>query len=117
MYKIKYFPDEDHAPMKEFLSDLVKSGQKQKYFSILRYVEKLKEFGFEINEKFKSGALRKLEEDLWELKPSNIRVFVTYIKESHEFYLLHAFKKEKNTTPSEEKKRARNEIRKLKKNI
>lgn len=49
-----------------------------------------------------------LEEDIWELRPGNNRVFYFYYQEQH-FVLLHDFRKKSMKTPKREISRAKAE--------
>lgn len=49
-----------------------------------------------------------LEEDIWELRPGNNRVFYFYYQEQH-FVLLHHFRKKSMKTPKREISRAKAE--------
>ena len=114
MYPIKYMPNDEHALFKSFFQSLMKNGNNQLIKTIMYYIDKLSEFGFDINNNFKSESLKKLEDNLWELRPNSARILVTFSAKEQAFYILNCFIKKTNTTPEEEKIRARNLINKIK---
>jgi phage-related protein len=113
MYKIKYMPDDEHAHFKTLLSTLLKTGQKQTIKTVLLYIDKLAEYGFEMNSEFKPESLKKIEANLWELRPRNVRIMLTFNAKEQAFYLLNYFIKKSNVTPEEVKVKARHLISKI----
>ena len=72
-----------------------------KHTAILLYIDKLKEYGFNINKNFTVTAIKPIREQVYELRPSSTRVFFFYYKEGV-FVLLHAYEKKTNTTDPKE---------------
>lgn len=114
MYKIKYMPDDENALLKSFLISLSKDGNHQIGKSVLLYIDRLREHGFDINKDFKSQSLKKIKEKLWELRPKSARILLTYHAKEQAFYILNCFIKKTNKTPEEEKNKARILIEQIK---
>lgn len=55
-----------------------------------------------------SNITKHIEEDIWELRPGNNRVFYFYYNDQH-FVLLHHFRKKSMKTPKREINRAKSE--------
>ena len=109
MYDVISYPDEDSALIHSLIVDIVKSGDQRNYADLIRYTSKLKEFGFDMNSKFKSQSYKKLDENLYELRPKNIRIFFTY--KDGTFYILHGFFKQSQETPKKEIERAKKYVK------
>lgn len=114
MYTIKYMPDDEHALLKSFLISLSKDGNKQLLKTVLLFIDRLSEYGFDINKEFKSGSLKKIEDKLWELRPKSARILLTYHAMEQAFYILNCFIKKTEKTPEEEKIKARNLMERIK---
>jgi phage-related protein len=106
-------PDDEHAHFKTLLLSLSKTGQKQTIKTVLMYIDKLAEYGFEMNNEFKQESLKKIEPNLWELRPKNVRIMLTFNAKEQAFYLLNYFIKKSNVTPEEVKVKARHLIAKI----
>lgn len=78
-----------------------------------RYVKKLKEFGFSINQNFKRNALKKLSKELYELRVDCVRLML-YFDGNDFFVILHGFVKKQQKTPQSEINKALKEIKKWK---
>lgn len=113
MAKIKYYPDEDHAPIKKLLEKLSDSSHSRQLKTLLLTLDMLEKYGFRINEEFKSETIKSFGNDLWEIRAFNVRIFFTYHKENQTIWLLHGFIKKSQKTPKKEIKQARIEIAKL----
>lgn len=114
MYDVIPYPDNDNALINSLLADIKKSGDNKNYNDFKRFTESLSLHGFEINTKFKKNALRKIEDDLYELRPLKFRIMVTHFQ--NVFYLLNGFFKDTNKTPNKEKEIAKHYIQEIKQN-
>lgn len=74
------------------------------YKQITYYIELLQQNGTRMPE----NITKHLEEDIWELRPGNNRVFYFYFKDDV-FVLLHHFRKKSQKTPRKEIERAKAE--------
>ena len=94
------------SPVKEF----VENQDKITYMKLIHAVELLENGGPYL----KPPYIKKLQDKLYELRISGkaaIRIFYTII--NGEYYLLHAFKKKSQKTPSKELKIALDRMREL----
>lgn len=103
--QIKSYPDDDDDLLRSLLEYIKKSGQKKLYLTLIKHLDKLEIHGFEINKLFKKDAIKRLEIDIYELRPDNIRILFTVIKE--DIWLLTWFIKKTDKTPEIEKQKAR----------
>lgn len=92
------------APFEEFTSEVRKSGKRSDLVKIYRYVESLKERGFSLLD---IQHMKRIEGDLYELRPKPFRVFVYWRESEGAFYLLNGFRKKSPETPRHEKDRAK----------
>lgn len=53
--------------------------------------------------------MKRIDEDIWELRPGNNRVFYFYYDENEIFVLLHHFRKKSRKTPKREIEQAKAE--------
>lgn len=101
-----------------FLDGLFKhlemSGDHQTYREVRLYLDKLKEFGLSMNEKFKRNSIKRLKSGLFYLRPKRIRIYFTVIKEN-EYHLLSWYNKKSKKSPKKEIDRAINLSKRLKK--
>lgn len=101
-----------------FLDGLFKhlemSGDYQTYREVRLYLDKLKEFGLSMNEKFKRNSIKCLKSGLFYLRPKRIRIYFTVIKEN-EHHLLSWYNKKSKKSPKKEIDRAINLSKRLKK--
>ena len=89
---------------RDFVSDYIREVSK-KYgdkdvFSIRAAIVFLKKHGFEAN-RYKRQLIKKIEGDLYELRPGNNRIFFFYF-DGKKFVLLHGFRKKTQKTPQHE---------------
>ncbi|MBI2086154.1 type II toxin-antitoxin system RelE/ParE family toxin [Candidatus Daviesbacteria bacterium] len=95
-----------NSPVKEF----VENQDKTTYMKLIHAIELLENGGPYL----KPPYIKKLQDKLYELRISGkvaIRIFYTII--NGEYYLLHAFKKKSQKTPSKELKVALDRAREL----
>lgn len=109
MYDVIPYPENGRALIKDLLDEFKKSGNPKYYTDLRKYTKKLSEHGFDINQNFKALAMKKLEDDMYELRPPNFRILFTY--KHGVFYLLNGFLKESKKTPASQKDKARDYIK------
>jgi phage-related protein len=93
----------------DFLEELRKKSAINKdariqYKQISLYIQLLQEQGTRLSD----NITKHLEDDIWELRPGNNRVFYFYHRENT-FVLLHHFRKKSQKTPRREIERAKAE--------
>ena len=102
MYKVEmYETPMGNKPIEKYLEKLIAQHKENELTEILLYIDKLKEYGFNINKNFTVKAIKPIREQVYELRPSSTRVFFFYYKEGV-FVLLHAYEKKTNTTDPKE---------------
>ena len=110
MYTIEFYEKANgDCAVWEFLETLrVKSGTNKdariQFKQISMYIELLKTNGTHLSE----NITKHLEEDIWELRPGNNRVFY-FCVEDNRFVLLHQFRKKSQKTPRREIEQAKAE--------
>lgn len=109
MYDVIPYPDIDNALINDLMEQFKKSGDNRNYSDFKKYTKKLAEYGLEMNEKYKRGSFKKLENDMYELRPTNFRIMFTC--KDQIFYLLNGFFKKSDETPPAEKDLARKYIK------
>ena len=72
---------------------------------ILSYIKSLELYGTRVGE----PIVKHIEDDIWELRPLNNRIFFFYFKDN-KFILLHYFVKKTNKTPKKEIEEAKNRM-------
>lgn len=76
MFEIKiYETPAGNRPFEKYIEKLLKQHKEDEVYELRAYLNKLKEFGYKINEEFKPLAIKLLREDIYELRPSSSRVF------------------------------------------
>ena len=94
MYTVEFYEKADgNSELWDFLEDLRKKAANNKdariqYKQISLYIELLQSKGTRLPD----NITKHLEEDIWELRPGNNRVFYFYFQENT-FVLLHQFRK------------------------
>ena len=81
MYEVTFYKrDYGVCPVKSFIHDMDQTSDNQTQLEqILLYVKKLAEFGMNINQRFTRQAVKKIENDLYELRPLKVRIFFTIV--------------------------------------
>lgn len=103
MYKIEFYENQHgESEVWDFLEALrVKSKNSKdariQYNQIIFYIDLLAKNGTNLP----VNITKHLEEDIWELRPGNNRVFYFYYDES-QYVLLHHFRKKSQKTPKRE---------------
>lgn len=110
MYTIEFY-ESSHggADVWDFLEELrLKSATSKdariQYNQMLFYIDLLSKNGTRMPEKI----TKNIDEDIWELRPGNNRVFYFYHRDNT-FVLLHHFRKKSMKTPPREIERAKRE--------
>ncbi|MBD5486984.1 MAG: type II toxin-antitoxin system RelE/ParE family toxin [Lachnospiraceae bacterium] len=110
MYIFEFYENTaGNSELWDFLEELrVKSANNKdariQYKQISLYIQLLQDNGTRLPE----NITKHLDEDIWELRPGNNRVFYYYYKDD-KFVLLHYFRKKSQKTPKREIDRAKAE--------
>ncbi|MBD5506110.1 MAG: type II toxin-antitoxin system RelE/ParE family toxin [Lachnospiraceae bacterium] len=110
MYIVEFYENTaGESELWSFLEELrVKSANNKdariQYKQISLYIQLLQDNGTRLPE----NITKHLDEDIWELRPGNNRVFYFYYKDD-KFVLLHYFRKKSQKTPKREIDRAKAE--------
>lgn len=110
MYTIEFYEKENgESDVWDFLEELRTKAPTNKdariqFKQISFYIDLLAQNGTSLSE----NITKHLEEDIWELRPGNNRVFYFYYQNGH-FVLLHHFRKKSQKTPKRELSRAKAE--------
>lgn len=97
----------------DFKQELLKKHKIDLIYESEAIVTALTKYGFDINQKFKRDSLKKLRDELYELRGKHIRIFL-YFNGNNFFILLHGFIKKSQETPLPQINKALEEIRKWK---
>ncbi|MBL7036600.1 type II toxin-antitoxin system RelE/ParE family toxin [Candidatus Microgenomates bacterium] len=73
---------------------------------ILRYQDLFSDYGFKLSSKY----LKKLDNNLWELRPGNLRLLVGKVRSLGLTVFVHVFKKKSQKTPKKETKTAQRRL-------
>jgi len=110
MYNIEFYKDANGvSELWDFLDDLQKKAASNKdariqHKQIVQYIQLLEDHGTRLGE----NITKHIDEDIWELRPGNNRVFYFFMKDNT-FVLLHHFRKKTMKTPPREIARAKAE--------
>ena len=103
-YKIEvYQTASGRSPFKNFLDELTdkKDSKKEKELAQIKLaIGRLEKLGLAVNSEFPK-TMKKIRNDIYELRPGNNRVLFFYFK-GNTFVLLHAFRKKSQKTPLKE---------------
>lgn len=113
MYNVFFYKDKNGIePVQEVIDELRFKNDKDskiKFRKLIEYIDRLRVFGLSMNEPY----IKHIDGDIWELRPSNGRVFfVCWYKGS--FVLLHYFVKKTQKTPKREIEKAKRELEDIK---
>jgi|AntRauTorckE6833_2_1112554.scaffolds.fasta_scaffold30985_2 phage-related protein len=111
MFDVISYPEDGRALIVDLIADIKKSGNQKYYKDFRKYMDKLSEHGFDINTEFKAEAMKKLEDDMYELRPDNFRILFT--NKDGVFYILNGFFKKSQKTPKTKKDIARKYIKQI----
>lgn len=112
MYTVKFYRDKDgNSKIVEYLDELKEKGKTRKNErinreKILAYIGTLEKYGTQIGE----PIVKRIDDDIWELRPLKNRIFFFYWKDKT-FVLLHHFIKKTKKTPQKEIKTARGRMK------
>lgn len=106
MFEVEFYEDKNgKSEIYEYISDLRKNQskeKKQKLKKIYLYIDLLSEYGLSLKEPY----IKKLEGDIWELRPLRDRIlFASWYNEK--FILLTVFMKKTQKTPKKEMDKAK----------
>ena len=110
MFQVEFYEDASgYSDVRAFLEELRRQITKSKdariqYQQLVMYIELLQENGTQLS----SNIVKLIQDDIWELRPGNNRVFFFYFKDDT-YVLLHHFRKKSQQTPAREIRRAQNE--------
>lgn len=111
MYEVIFYKDKNgNEPIKDYIYDLAKKGQKSKnerihFEKILSYLKALEVYGTRVG----SPTVKHIKGDIWELRPLDNRIFFFYWQ-SNTFVLLHYFVKKTQKTPLKELEQAKRNL-------
>lgn len=109
MYTITFYKDaKGNQPVKESIELLRNKKDKSsriKLNKIEYIISNLKEYGLNLGMPY----IRRINNDLWEMRPLRIRIFF-FLYKNEKFILLHCFLKKTNKTPKSEIDKAIKEI-------
>ena len=113
MYDIKFYEDKNgYSEVWEYIEKLNNSKVKAdriKSNKIRLYLKLLEEYGFKLNE----PQAKKIEDEIWELRPLNDRfLFASWYE--NKIVILSHFVKTTNKTPRKEIEKARKLLKELK---
>lgn len=108
MYRIEFYENSNgKSEVLDFLEELRNKAHTNKdariqYKQIALYIQLLQDNGTNLSE----NITKKLDENIWELRPGVNRVFYFYF-ENDTFVLLHHFRKKSQKTPKQEIEKAK----------
>lgn len=101
MYEIEVYTTESgRCPVKEYLGELAKGGNQKEITQIKLFIKRLEGYGPGVNDAYPE-TIRKLTDEIWELRPGKNRVFFCTFT-GKKVVLLHAYRKFKQKTPPNE---------------
>lgn len=109
-YEIIFYEKENgESEIWNFLEMLRRKAERSKdariqYKQIMLYIELLQRNGTRLLD----NVTKHIDEDIWELRPGNNRIFYCYY-ENNTFVLLHSFRKKTQKTPQREILKAKTE--------
>ena len=112
MFEIEFYETRTgKSQVLEFLEDLRKRKGSNKdariqYSQVASYIQLLADNG---TKGLPKSIAEHLEEDIWELRPGNNRVFFFFFDEDGAYVLLHQFRKKSQKTPPSELRKAKTE--------
>lgn len=106
MYDIEFYEDKNgNSEVYEYIKQLTKNNSKenkQKLKKIDLYIDLLSEYGLTLKEPY----IKKLDKDIWELRPLRDRIlFASWY--NNKFILLSIFMKQTQKTPKKEIEKAK----------
>ncbi|MBQ1790869.1 MAG: type II toxin-antitoxin system RelE/ParE family toxin [Oscillospiraceae bacterium] len=110
MFEIQLYETESgRAPVGEYLRKLASEAKTKELAQIRLFTDRLEEYGMAVNNKYPE-TIRKLRDDVYELRPGPNRVFFFYFT-GRTFVLLHAYRKHGQKAPPSEIRKAVSEMK------
>lgn len=110
MYEIElYRTQSGRSPVEEYMKELTDKNKILEIAKIENYEKRLKEYGMTVNNSYPE-TIRKLRDDIYELRPGNNRIFFFYYT-GEKFVLLHAYRKHSKKAPPSEIENAIKEMK------
>ena len=112
MFDIRFYEDrQGNKPIVEYISELRKQSktnknERIKLKKITEYMRMLRNYGTTAGEPF----VKHIDGNIWELRPTNDRIFFFYWKDDT-FVMLHHFTKKTNKTPPREIEQAKRNLK------
>lgn len=93
----------------EYIEDVLNKYGTRDITLIHMGIDSLRKYGLNAN-KYKKGIIKRLDKDLWELRPGSNRIFfLCYF--DNKFVLLHGFRKQSQKTPTNEIETAKRQMK------
>ena len=111
MFRIKFYKDKNgFAPIAEYIKELRKKSissksEKVRLKKITEYLERLTHYGTKVGEPY----VKHIDGKIYELRPTNDRIFFFAI-ENNTFVMLHHFVKKSSKTPKREIEQAKRNL-------
>jgi len=111
LFRIKFYKDvRGNEPITEYLKELRKKSTTSKYErvrlkKITEYMRALRTYGTKAGEPY----VKHIDDKIWELRPTNDRIFF-FAWEDGVFVMLHHFIKKTNKTPKHEIEQAKRNL-------
>lgn len=110
MFTIEFYQTQSgNIPVQDYIDLLIKNAKTAEVAQIIELNGLLQKHGFDIK-RYRPKAIKKIQDDIWELRPKSSRVLFFHY-ENGVFVLLHAFRKQTNKTPKTEIDKAIREIK------
>ena len=110
MYQIEFYKTASgRVPVIDYVRELEKNSKHREIAQIWLYIGYLSEYGFAVNNHFPE-TIRKVQGDLYELRPGSNRVFFFHVV-GNRIVLLHAYKKQSQKAPKKEIEKAEREMK------
>lgn len=103
-YKVVVCKTPNGKPLIEkFFKELDNKNKHDDLKQIKLYIDKLEEFGMDINKEFSPNAIKPLRDGIYELRPGNNRIcFFIFKDDKNKFVLLNGFTKKRQSTHKKE---------------
>lgn len=107
---VKFKNKNGKCPIDIFLRKLLSSGDEKGVQKVMYFTKLLEQFGYELP-KIYPTYVKRLDENLYELRPGNKRIIYFFYNENGCYVLLHGFIKKTQKTPDEEIEKAKKEMK------
>lgn len=98
MYEIEYYESSPgNYPIAKYIEELTGKHKQKELVTLFYYIDMLKLHGPNINSSFKSNAVKPIDKQIFELRPSTTRVFFFFLC-GKKIVLLHAYEKKTRRT-------------------